>query len=71
MNKIANEIIAGSEYTADMGDMEQSNWQTFINGELLIQMVIQECCRVMKKKDAFYGERMGNVIKDHFGIEDE
>lgn len=39
--------------------------------EIYTKNIIQECCSVMEDKDSFYGEWMGNVIKEHFGIEDE
>jgi len=34
----------------------------------LSQLIILECSKIMEEKDVFYGEWMGNVIREYFGV---
>lgn len=34
----------------------------------LSELIIVECSKIMEEKDVFYGEWMGNVIREYFGV---
>ena len=38
--------------------------------EKFAELILKECSDILEEKESFYGEWAGNVIKEHFGIEE-
>lgn len=37
---------------------------------IFAEMIVRECVDKMESEDSFYGQWMGRVIKEHFGVEE-
>jgi hypothetical protein len=38
--------------------------------EKFAELIVRECFDKMESEDSFYGQWMGRVIKEHFGVEE-
>lgn len=57
-----------------------SNMKIFQNGndyythtfdsDEFAKLLIEECSKTMCERDSFYGKWMGEIIKNHFGVEE-
>ena len=73
MNNKIKQLAKESELNSDevLYHLTDYDEYEYSNVEQFAKLLILECCKVMEDKDSFYGEWMGNVIKQHFEVKDE
>jgi hypothetical protein len=45
-------------------------WDLHPSLEQFAELIVRECFDKMESEDSFYGQWMGRVIKEHFGVEE-
>lgn len=59
------------EYASSRIDNSDDDWSFQWDKDFtakFAELIFQECFKVMKDEDDYYGSWMGDVIKKHFGI---